>query len=145
MDARYTVISCSHITVTYAHHTGVHACIVSHLLSYDSPCILPRLLFHVTVAMLYDCFRLLIWIFPILDMRAVDMLYVDFHIYCSRFLLYCSCYIVPVSRYIVLCYQQSSGPVNPVTRIMYCIYSCYIVYLPYQIIKLTCVWGRLDG
>ena len=96
MDARYTVISCSHITVTYAHHTSVHACIVSHLLSYDSPCIIPRLLFHVIVSMLYDCFRLLIRIFPLLDMRAVDMRYVESHIYCSRFPLYCFRYIVPV-------------------------------------------------
>jgi len=36
MDARYTVISCSHITVTYAHRTSVHAGIVSIL--YGSPC-----------------------------------------------------------------------------------------------------------
>ena len=69
------------------------------------------LLFHVTVFMLYDCFLLLIWICPLLDMRAVDMRYVEFHIYCSRFPLYGSRYIVPDSRYIVLRYQQSSGPV----------------------------------
>jgi len=54
----------------------------------------------------YSCYMI-----PLLDMRAVDMRYVESHIYCSRFPLYCSRYIVPVSRYIVLSYQQSSGPV----------------------------------
>ena len=49
--------------------------------------------------------------FPLLDMRAVAMRYVESHIYCYivpviLFMLYCS-----HSRYIVLCYQQSSGPV----------------------------------
>jgi len=105
-DTRYT-----DSTATYAHRTSVHTCVVSIFLSYGSPCILHVLLFHVPVFMLYDCFLLLIWIFPLLDMRAVDMRYVESHIYCSRFPLYCSRYIVPVSRYIVLRYQQSSGPV----------------------------------
>jgi len=45
------------------------------------PFMLHVLLFHVTVFMLDDCILILIWIFPILDLRAVDMLYVDFHIY----------------------------------------------------------------
>ena len=130
MDARYTVISCSHITVTYAHHTGAHACIVSHLLSYDSPCILPRLLFHVTV---YDCFRLLIWIFPILDMRAVDMLYVDFHIYCSRFPLYCSRYIVPVS--VILFYAINRAQVQ---------LSCYPYHVLY-VFLLHCILDISDN
>ena len=67
-----------HITVT-------HAYMVSLFLSYGSPFILHILLFHVTVFMLYDCFRLLIWIFPLLDMRAVDMRYVESHIYCFPF------------------------------------------------------------
>jgi len=122
LDARYTVISWSHIPVTYAHHTSVHACIVSHLLSYDSPCILHKLLFHVPVFMLYDCFLLLIWIFSILDMRAVDMRYVESHIYCS-------CYIVPVilfplycSRFPLYCSMLSTELWSSyhVIRIMYC-------------------------
>ena len=105
MDTRYIVISCSYITVTHAYHTSVHSCIVSILLSYDSPCIL-HILFHVTVSMLYDCFLLLIWIFPILDMRAVDMRYVGiphllFPFPGILFMLSCSCYIVPDSRDIV--------------------------------------------
>jgi len=116
MDARCTVISCSHITTTYAHYTSTQACIVSHLSSYDSPFILDILLFHVTVFMFYDCFLLLIWIFLLLDMRAVDMRYVGIpHLLFSfpgiLFMLSCSCYIVLDSRYIVLHYQQSSGPV----------------------------------
>jgi len=87
--------TCSHryITVTYAHRTSVHACTVSIFLS--SLYISYVLLFHGTVVMLYDCFLLLIWIFPILDMRAVDMRYVESHIYCSR-------YIVPVILFLFL-------------------------------------------
>jgi len=46
-DTRYT-----DSIVTYASHTSVHACIVSIFLSYDSLCILYRLLFHVTIFML---------------------------------------------------------------------------------------------
>ena len=100
---------------------------------------------HVTVFMLYECFLLLIWLFPILDMRAIDMQYVEiphllfpfpvilFSLYCSRFPLYCSM----LSTELWSSYH--------VTRIMYYICSCYIVYLTYQIIKLTGVWGRLDG
>ena len=101
-DTRYT-----DITATYAHRTSVHACVISIFLSYGLPCILHVLLFHVIpVFLLYDCFLLLIWILPLLDMRAVDMRYVESHIYSSHFPLYC-----PVFRYIVLCYQQSLGPV----------------------------------
>ena len=133
---------------------------VSLFLSYGSPFILQVWLFHVIpVFLLYDCFLLLIWIFLLLDMRSVDMRYVESHIYCScyivplilfpwycsQFPLYCSCYIVPVSRYIVLCYQQSSGPVImlPVSCTVIC--SCYIGCLTYQIIMITGLWGRLDG
>ena len=88
---------------------------------------------------------LLIWIFPLLDMRAVDMRYMGiphllfpfsvilFMLYCSRFPLYCSM----LSTELRSCY--------PVIHIMYGIRSYYIVYLTYQIIKLTWVWGRLDG
>jgi len=94
----------------------------------------------VPCCMLYDCFMLLIWIIPLLDMRAVDMRYVESHIYCSRFPLYCShfpLYYSTLSTELRSCYH--------VTCIMYCTCSCYIVYLTYQIIKLTWVWGRLDG
>ena len=115
------ILGCYHRYMDSRHITVTHACMVSLFLSYGFPFILHVLLFHGTVVMLYDCFLLLIRIFPILDMRAVDMRCVESHIYCSRYIvpvlycscfpLYCSCYIVPVSRYIVLCYQQSSGPV----------------------------------
>ena len=70
-----------------------------------------------------DWFPLLILLFPLLDTWAVDMRY-----------------IVPVSRYTVLCDQQSSGPV-----ILWPVSCTYIVYLKYQIRKITWVWGRLDG
>ena len=68
----------------------------------------------------YSCymiiFLLLIWVFLLLDMRAVDMRYVEiphllFPFPGILFMLSCSCHIVPDSRYIVLRYQQSSGPV----------------------------------
>jgi len=84
------------------------SCVISISLSYRPPCLLHVLLFHVTVFMLYDCFLLLIWIFPLLDMRAVDMQYVGRN---PISIVPVSRYIVPVSRYIVLCYQQNSGPV----------------------------------
>ena len=86
MDARYTVISCSHITVTYVHLTGIHACIVSIFLSYGSPFILHVLLCHVIpVFMLHDYFPLLILIFLLLDTWAVDMRCVKSHIYYFSF------------------------------------------------------------
>ena len=116
--------------------------------SYRSPFILHVLLLHVfscipgtwifpvtdiVIPVTGYMFPLLILIFPLLDTWAVDMRYVESHIYCSRFPLYCSM----LSTELRSCYH--------VTRIMYCICSCYIVYLTYQIIKLTWVWGRLDG
>ena len=115
-------MSCFYIPVT-------HAYMVSLFLSYGSPFILHVLLCHVTIFMLYDCFLFLIWIFSILDMRAVDMLYVDIHIYCSRFPLYCSCYIVPVSRYIVYAINRALVQL-----------SCY----PYQVLYLFLLHCILD-
>jgi len=86
MDAQYIVISCSHITVTYVHRTGIHACIISIFLSYGSPFILHVLLCHVIpVFLLHDYCPLLILIFPLLDMWAVDMRCVESHIYCFPF------------------------------------------------------------
>ena len=67
-------IDARHITVT-------HAYMVSLFWSYGSMFLLHVLLCHVPVFMLHDYFLLLIWVFPLLDMRAVDMRYVDFHIY----------------------------------------------------------------
>ena len=134
------------------HSTVTHACMVSLFLSYGSPFILHVLLCHVTVFRLYDCFLLLIWIFPILDMRAVDMQYVESHIYCSRYIVPVILFLFPVILFPLYCFRfplycsMLSTELRSsyhVTRIMYCIYSCYIVYLTYQIIKLTWVWGDL--
>ena len=56
-----------------------------------------------------------------------------FMLYCSWFPLYCSTLSTELrSRY-------------HVHRIMYSSCSCYIVYLILKIIKITWVWGRLDG
>ena len=68
----YTCMSCLHITVTYACHV------------FTSLLHLPYM-FHVTVFMLYACFPLLILLPPLLDTWAVDMRYVDSHIYCFPF------------------------------------------------------------
>ena len=104
----------------------------------ESPCILHVLLFHVIpVFLVYDCFLLLIWIFLLLDMRAVDMRYMESHIYCSRFPLYCSCFPLYCSMLSTELWSSYH-----VTCIMYCICACYIVYLTYQLIKLTRVWGE---
>ena len=120
--------------------TVTHACRVSLFLPYGSPIMLHVLLFHVTIFILYDCFPLLILLFSLLDTWAVDMPYVESHIYCSRFPLYCSRF--PLYCSMLSTELRSSYQVN---CIMYCICSCYIVYLTYQIIKLTGVWGRLDS
>ena len=64
---------------------------------------------------------------------GIPHLLFPFPVILSRFPLYCSM----LSTELRSCYH--------VTHIMYCICSCYIVCVTYQIIKLTWVWGRLDG
>ena len=136
---------CYHRYMDSRHITVTHAYMVSLFLSYGSPCILHVLLFHVIpVFLLYICFLLLI-------------LYSRYWIH---ELLICDMWnptsIVPVSRYIVpiilfpfpviLFYAITRAQVQLTCyRIMYCICSCYLVYLTYQIIKITWGWGRLDG
>jgi len=102
----------------------LYDCFLLLILPYGSPFMLHVLLFHVTVFILYDYFLLLIWIVSLLDMRAVDMRYVESHIYCSRFPLYCS-------RFLLYCSMLSIELRSSyhVTHIMYCICSYYIVYL----------------
>ena len=166
ITARHTVISCSHITVTYAHRMGVHACIVSIFLSYGLPCILHVLLFHVTVFVLYDwwipvhttciivpCYRIhVIWLFPVTDMDipvtghescwyaicGIPHLLFPFPV--IWFPLYCS-------RFPLYCSTLSTELWSSyhVTCIMYSSCSCHIVDWTYQIIMRTWVWGRLDG
>ena len=118
MDARYTVMTCSHITVTYVHRTGIHAYIISIFLSYGPPFILHVLLCHVIpVFLLHDYFSLLILIFLLLDTWAVDMRCVKSHIYYFPF------------RYLDLCYQQSS---RPVTVIMYHVLYLLLIYYVFK-------------
>ena len=127
--------------------TATHACRVLYSCHMDPPFMLHVWLFHVTVFMLYDCFMLLIWIFSLLDLRAVDMRYVKVHIYCSRYIVPVILFPFPVILFLFYCAILSTELWSSyhVTRIMYCICSGYIVYLIYQIINLTGVWGRLDG
>jgi len=107
-DTRYT-----DSIVTYAYHTSVHACIISIFLSYDSLCLLHRLLLHVTVFMymIISCYRYGYSRYWTWELLICDMWTSTSIVPVILFLLYCSRYIVPDSRYIVLCYQQSSGPV----------------------------------
>ena len=124
--------------------TVTHACRVSLFFSYGSWFMLHVLLFHFTVCMLYDCFLLLIWIshYWTWELLICDMWNPTSIVPASR-------YIVPVILFpfpVILFYAINRTLVSyHVTRIMYCICSCYNVYLTYQIIKLTGVWGRLDG
>ena len=110
----YTCMSCFYIPVTHA-YWFLYSCHMdsrSHYMYYCS--MLPYSCY--TVCMLYDCFLLLIWIFPLLDLRAVDMRYVKFHIYCSCFPLYCSRF--PLYCSMLSTELRSSYQVN---CIMYCI------------------------
>ena len=136
----YTCMSCLHMTVTPACHVYISLlhmhvmfpcdlCLysVSILLSYGSPCRLPVLLFHVIRYMLYAWYPLLILLIPLLDTcsrywygysRYWTWELLTCYMWTSTSIdpvilipLYCSRYIVPDSRCIVLCYQQSSGPV----------------------------------
>ena len=99
------------------------------------------LLFHVIpIFLLYACFPLLILLFPLLDTWVVDIRWVESRIYCSCFPLYCSSF--PLYGSMLSTELWSS---YHVTHIMYCMCSCYSVYVTYQIIKIIWVWGRLDG
>ena len=138
MNARYTIISCLHITVT-------HACIVSIFLTYGSPFILHVLLLHV-----YSCIPVA-WLFPITAILVTG--------YMSCWYVMCGtkCHVEPshgatsriphllfsVSRYLVICYQQSSGPL-----IMLHV-PCTILVLAMQctlnIMNIIWGWGRLDS
>ena len=117
-------IYCYHRYMDSRHITVTHACMVSLFLSYGSLFLLHVLLFHVIpVFLLYDCFSLLILIFPLLDTWAVDMRCVESHIYCSRFPLSCSM----LSTELRSCYH--------VTCTMHCTCSYYVVYFKWNIIK----------
>ena len=125
MDARYTVISCLHITVT-------HALIVSIFLSYGSPFILHVLLLHVS-----SCIPVT-WIFPVTDIDSPVTGYVS--------CWYATCglphLLFPISRYPFLCYQQSSGLVI----MLHVPYTVLVLatMCTLNIIKITWGWGWLD-
>ena len=104
----------SHHAMDSRHITVTHACMISLFLPYGSPFIVHVLLFHVTVFMVYDCFLLLIWIFPLLDMSAVDMRCVELRatwIQVTGATSRISHLLFSVFRYLVVCYQQSSGSI----------------------------------
>ena len=69
-----------------------------------------------------------------------------FMLYCSRFPLHCSTLSTELrSCNHVTRIMYSSGIIRMFIVALYSSCSCDIVYLTYQIIKLTGVWGRLDG
>ena len=125
--------------------------------------ILGILLLHMHVWFLYSCH---------MDSRSYYMYYCSMLPYSCYMIVSCYWYgysrywiwellicdmwiptsIVPVSLYIVPVFPLYCSMLSTelrsyyhVTHIMYCSCSCYIVYLTYQIIKLTWVWERLDG
>ena len=110
----YTCMSRFHIPVT-------HACMVSLVLSYGSPFLLHVSCYMIVSRYWYVWFLYslhmdprsyymyhVIWLFPVtdivfplLDTWAVDMRYVESHIYCSRFPLSC----LVLSTELMSCYR----------------------------------------
>ena len=98
-----TQILDTHLRFTYHCYTCMYSCFT----------LVIWIPVHIT-CMIVPCYRIhVIWLFPVTDMDIPDTGHEScWYAICGiLFPLYCSCYIVPVSRYIVLCYQQSSGPV----------------------------------
>jgi len=146
-------MSCLHSTVTPACHgyislLHVHTWFtyswhMDHRAYYMYYCfILPYSCYMIISCYWYGYSRYWTWELLICYMWTSTLL-IPFPVILLPF--YWSRYIVPDSRYIVLCYQQISSPVImlPISCTVIC--SCHIVYLTYQIIMITWVWGRLDG
>ena len=101
-----------HHYMDFRHITVTHACMVSLFLTYGFPFILHVVLFHVIpVFLFYDCFPLLILLFPLLDIWSVDMRYVASHIYCFLFLVIMLPCIVLVLDILCSSYLSSGIPV----------------------------------
>ena len=90
MDARHTVMSCLHITVT-------HACMVSIFLSYGSPFIL-------RVILMYSCYMIVSRYFYWYSCYWYSRYWIHEPLICD---VWNPTSIVPVSRYPILCYQLS--------------------------------------
>jgi len=153
-----TLLCCSHVPQTYIHSPlhgySLHRQYCYTCFPHECPClycfyllviwltvhIIPIIVpcYHIHVIRLFPVTDM---DFPLLDLRAVDMRYVKFHIYCSHYIvpvilfpLYWSCFPLYCSMLSIELWSSYH-----VTRIMYSSYSCHIVYLTYQIIKLTWV------
>ena len=132
----YTCMSC-YISLLHMHVMFSYPCYTCN------PCsMLPYSCYVIVSCYWYGYSRYWTWELLICDMwnptSIVPVILFPFPV--ILFLLYCSCFSLYCSM--LSTELWSSYHVN---RIMYCICSCYIVYLTYQIIKLTGVWGRLDG
>ena len=125
MDTRHT--SQVHISLLYMQAWFLHSYHMDPGSCYTYYCsMLPYSCYTIVSCYWYGYSRYWTWELLICAMW-------ESHISCSRFPLYGS----------MLSTELRSS--YHVTRIMYCIYSCYLVYLTYQIRKITWVWGRLDG
>ena len=135
---RYTCLSCLHSPVTRACHVDLsllhmHVILPCDTCLYDFFILVIWIPISIT-CIIVPCYRIhVIWLLPVtdmdfllLDVRAVDMQYVESHIYCSCFPLYCSHFPLYCS---MLSTELRSS--YHVTHIMYCNCSCYIVYLTY--------------
>ena len=104
---RLTGIYALIVFVFLLHGSWIYSCCIDHCL-YD--CYM-----HMHVFSLHEYCLLLIWIFPLLDTWAVDMRYVESHIYCfpfpvivfraiNRAHVLLSCYMYPVLfLFLILC------------------------------------------
>ena len=134
MNARYTVISCLHITVIYA--CIVHMDHRSYCMSYFC--------MYILVFLLHDCFSLLI--FSLLDMSVCwyamceTKCYMDLsHGATSRIphLLYI------IFRYLISWYQQSSCPM--IVLLVPCTVLVLDILCSSNIMNITWGWERLDS
>jgi len=97
------------ILPVYMHWLFLYSCRVDHHSYYMDYCYM-----YIPIFLLHDYFPLLILIFPLLDMRVVDMRCMELSATwtkiteatsrISHLLFLVSCYLVP-------CYQQSPGPI----------------------------------
>ena len=125
----------------------MHVMIVFVFSSHWTLFMFPRLLLHeYSCILLNDCFSLLILIFSLLDMWAVDMgcvrlsaTWIQATGVTSRIAISC----FPISCYLVSCYQQGSCPVI----VLHVPCTILVLNTPYSlnIRNITWEWGRLDG
>jgi len=132
---------CYRYSPVYMHVLFLYSCHMVHRLYYMYSCCM-----YIPIFLLRDCFPLLILIFPLLDMWAVDMRCVKLSatwIQDTGVTSRIPHLLFPVSRYLVICYQQSSGYV--IMLHVPCIILVLAMQCTLNIMNTTWGWGRLDG